>query len=79
MEKDQFYALEAYHAATWGNDHITVAVEVPSNEWKLNSMVQQLSFSVSCSMRDEQISMKIYNIKGGTFKFLMQTVDSQGY
>lgn len=79
LTKGSFYPIEAFHAANWGNDHITVAVETPSDEWRPNSVVQQSVYIVRASFVNEQILIKLYNIVGGTFTFLMQTVDSEGF
>ena len=79
LNSGQFYSLEAYHAASWGNDHLTVSVEVPSKNYQKNSIVQQQTFFVTATIVNEQIRMKIYNMKGGNFTFVMQTVNSLGF
>ncbi len=68
MEEGKYYLLEAYHVEGGGDDHLSIAVEVPNSDEKPNSINEVSEVSISYTPIMEVVDLRIWGATGGGWK-----------
>jgi hypothetical protein len=68
LEAGKYYLMEVYHVEGGGDDHLSVAVEVPNNEEKPNSINEISQVSISYTAVLEVVDLRLWGATGGVWK-----------
>lgn len=68
MQEGRYYLLEAYHVEGVGDDHLSVAVEVPSDCEEPNSINEISQVTITYSPVLEVVDLRLWGATGGVWK-----------
>ena len=68
MEEGKFYLMEAYHIEGGGDDHLSIAVEVPNAEERPNSINEIDQINIRYTPIYEVVDLRIWGATGGVWR-----------